>query len=130
MSQHVDPSNHHPRKRKHLHVARPIYTEDAFQMGYTHIDEEITALDKLRNKVHKVNVTPKTVWHFLLRLIPILKWLPAYNLRRDIIGDTLSGLTTAVMRVPQGKKQAEALMLQYYIPEPDNQRHCKNSCNL
>ncbi|XP_030372012.1 solute carrier family 26 member 10 [Scaptodrosophila lebanonensis] len=35
-------------------------------------------------------------------IIPILQWLPQYSLRRDLIGDIISGFTVAIMNIPHG----------------------------
>lgn len=36
-------------------------------------------------------------------MLPLLSWLSQYNIKRDIIGDIVSGCTVAVMHIPQGK---------------------------
>lgn len=40
---------------------------------------------------------------FLLRLIPVLDWLPKYNVKENFFGDLIGGLTVGVLNVPQGK---------------------------
>lgn len=35
-------------------------------------------------------------------LVPVTLWLPKYNCRRDLFGDISSGITVAVMHIPQG----------------------------
>lgn len=54
----------------------------------------------------RTNLTPPTAWQqwvefFLLRL-PILRWLWSYQ-PSYIIGDIISGITVAVMHIPQGE---------------------------
>ena len=39
----------------------------------------------------------------LYDFIPIVKWLPEYPIKKNLIGDFLSGFTIAVMHIPQGK---------------------------
>eukprot|EP01133_Synstelium_polycarpum_P019002 gene19002-22746_t len=48
----------------------------------------------------------KKAIHYLLGLVPILTWLPAYNVKRDLRGDILAGITIGVMLVPQGMAYA------------------------
>jgi len=35
-------------------------------------------------------------------IIPILNWLPKYNVRHDLLNDLVAGFTVAVMHIPQG----------------------------
>ncbi|CAI5453459.1 unnamed protein product [Caenorhabditis angaria] len=39
---------------------------------------------------------------FILDLIPILKWLPNYDFKANLLADFVGGLTVGVMHVPQG----------------------------
>lgn len=44
-------------------------------------------------------------WSFLslfVGIIPIVQWLPRYSLRRDAMGDIVSGITVAIMNIPHG----------------------------
>ncbi|KAK8753769.1 hypothetical protein OTU49_001511, partial [Cherax quadricarinatus] len=34
--------------------------------------------------------------------VPILSWLPSYDFRSSLLGDVLSGITVAIMHIPQG----------------------------
>lgn len=40
--------------------------------------------------------------HVILNLIPVLRWLPKYSLKNDLLGDISAGFTVAVMHIPQG----------------------------
>ena len=33
---------------------------------------------------------------------PVLRWLPAYKVKKNLMGDLISGMTVAVMHIPQG----------------------------
>ena len=50
----------------------------------------------------KAKCTPRRVWSTLLERIPILSWLPKYNIRKNLPGDIISGFTVAIMHIPQG----------------------------
>jgi hypothetical protein len=47
----------------------------------------------------------------VLNLFPILRWLPAYNWKRDFVCDLMSGFTVGVMQVPQGKKKVWSILV-------------------
>ncbi|XP_045113583.1 prestin-like isoform X1 [Portunus trituberculatus] len=38
--------------------------------------------------------------------LPILTWLPSYNLRQSLLGDIIAGVTVAIMHIPQGMAYA------------------------
>lgn len=38
---------------------------------------------------------------FLLRLLPVLEWLPHYSLRTQLLGDVISGLLVGIVAIPQ-----------------------------
>lgn len=40
--------------------------------------------------------------HMLLSFFPILRWLPAYKWKKDFYHDVISGITVAIMHIPQG----------------------------
>ena len=51
--------------------------------------------------------SPSTLRLFVLSHLPILRWLPSYSLRADLIGDLLAGLTVGLMVVPQAMAYAQ-----------------------
>lgn len=34
--------------------------------------------------------------------MPVLKWIPEYPVKKNLVGDIISGITVAVMSIPQG----------------------------
>lgn len=42
----------------------------------------------------------------LLRMVPILQWLPRYSLKENLHADVVTGLTVGIMVVPQGMAYA------------------------
>jgi solute carrier family 26 protein len=44
--------------------------------------------------------------HFLQDLVPITQWLPHYKWHQDFVGDLISGVTVAIMHIPQGMAYA------------------------
>ncbi|XP_042227633.1 solute carrier family 26 member 6-like isoform X2 [Homarus americanus] len=46
------------------------------------------------------------VWRSVVKRVPILGWLPAYNLRANLFGDVVGGITVGIMHIPQGMAYA------------------------
>ncbi|XP_069946170.1 prestin-like isoform X2 [Cherax quadricarinatus] len=46
--------------------------------------------------------SPKCFMSGLTSWLPILSWLPSYDLRSYLLGDIASGITVAIMHIPQG----------------------------
>ncbi|XP_072033240.1 prestin-like [Amphiura filiformis] len=90
-----------PVARTQLEIDRPIYSENKFQEEYNHLEKDDSNLDKLKKIADKIELTPSSLWCFIQRLVPIVKWLPNYKIKSDLVGDTISGITTGIMRVPQ-----------------------------
>lgn len=40
-----------------------------------------------------------------LNKIPLIRCLKEYNIRKNLFGDIISGITVAIMHIPQGKKE-------------------------
>jgi solute carrier family 26, other len=38
----------------------------------------------------------------IFSVCPLLKWLPRYSVKTNIIGDLIAGITTAILHIPQG----------------------------
>ena len=93
-----------PRHRNQIIVSRPIFTEESLQDGYDE-NNSFTTFQKTRRSCGQAlsKVTWRGIGLGLLKTFPIISWLKEYEWRKDIIGDTVSGLTTAVMRIPQGR---------------------------
>ncbi|EPB80893.1 hypothetical protein ANCCEY_00095 [Ancylostoma ceylanicum] len=47
---------------------------------------------------------------FVLDFLPILKWLPRYNIKQNLINDIIGGLTVGIMHIPQGVFAVVSLM--------------------
>ncbi|VDO60672.1 unnamed protein product [Heligmosomoides polygyrus] len=49
-------------------------------------------------------------WKTLLSFLPILQWLPRYNIKDNLLHDMIGGLMVGVMHVPQGSFAVVALV--------------------
>jgi solute carrier family 26 protein len=62
----------------------------------------LSVLEGIRNNYREWKLV-----HFLQDLIPITQWLPHYQWRQDFVGDLISGITVAIMHIPQGKRHIQ-----------------------
>ncbi|XP_070557773.1 prestin-like isoform X2 [Ptychodera flava] len=91
------------RQRLNYHVSRPVYTEMEFQEGYyTPPVDQPTPLQRAQKYFRKqCSCSAQCLKNFVFSKIPILDWLPKYQIRDDLLGDVLGGFTVAVMNIPQ-----------------------------
>uniref|UniRef100_A0A8D0BAN1 Sulfate transporter n=1 Tax=Salvator merianae TaxID=96440 RepID=A0A8D0BAN1_SALMN len=55
----------------------------------------------LKNVKRSCSCTPARAKDFIFSFFPVLKWLPKYNLKEDILGDVMSGIIVGILLVPQ-----------------------------
>ena len=51
---------------------------------------------------------PDWLKSFIVRLFPILDWLPKYSWKANLASDVISGATVAVMHIPQGEQPIQS----------------------
>nr|XP_060621033.1 sulfate transporter [Anolis sagrei ordinatus]XP_060621034.1 sulfate transporter [Anolis sagrei ordinatus] len=49
----------------------------------------------------KCSCTPAIAKDLVFSFLPVLKWLPKYNVKEDLLGDLMSGLIVGILLVPQ-----------------------------
>ncbi|XP_043944454.1 prestin [Protopterus annectens] len=81
-------------------VNRPIFNEALLQ-AQLH-NKEIESKTVCQKLSHHFQCSSKRARSLLYTFIPILKWLPRYPVKEYLLGDVISGLSTAVMQLPQG----------------------------
>lgn len=52
------------------------------------------------------NIKSKNWQSCIVSTVPVIQWLSQYNWREDILPDIISGLTVAIMHIPQGMAYA------------------------
>lgn len=93
---------------KHFHSTVELAVEnDGKQNPYSRIFlEPIEKSTDIKacvvKKVKKTcSCTPAKAKDLIVGFLPVLKWLPKYNLRENILGDAMSGLIVGILLVPQ-----------------------------
>lgn len=78
-------------------VTRKVLKQDELEeiSGYDRHKE--TASQSIRDGIR--NLDYKSI---LYDFCPVLKWLPEYDCQKNLMGDIISGITVAVMHIPQG----------------------------
>ncbi|XP_052410244.1 prestin [Carassius gibelio] len=83
------------------HVERPVFNE-----GY--IDSELLHRKKRTSKsvqrriAEHLRCSSEKAKSVVFGFLPILTWLPSYQLKEYLFGDIVSGISTGVMQLPQG----------------------------
>ncbi|XP_055336026.1 solute carrier family 26 member 10-like isoform X2 [Paramacrobiotus metropolitanus] len=98
--------------RKSIVLRRPIFSQDKFDSSqeFGEHGTPTSPWDKLKryisHQAYKVQHWQPNVFRLLVRFFvntfPILKWLPKYNVRQDLLQDSIAGFTVGVMNIPQG----------------------------
>lgn len=78
-------------------VTRKVLKQDELEKISGYDRHKDTASENLRDRVR--NLEFKSIAH---DLCPVLKWLPEYKCEKNLMGDIISGITVAVMHIPQG----------------------------
>lgn len=96
----------HPEKLD-ITIARKVYDENLLasahgHSGYEESGDKKQYLRSLREKLSSCSCSASGFPSLLARLAPILRWLPKYNLKKDLSADITGGVTVGIMHIPQG----------------------------
>lgn len=110
-----------------IHLERPLYDHETLNQNYDYekpksscklkqrsVDMCYLANVKFVNVIHLFSVVQDAInkvksknWQScVVSTIPVVQWLSQYNWREDILPDIISGLTVAIMHIPQGMAYA------------------------
>jgi MFS superfamily sulfate permease-like transporter len=94
-----------PAPERNIHIRREPQNERHFEAGYVRVVRRRTFRDYLPPEpVRSALIPPRTRWEwldFLLVHVPIVSWLLSYR-PSFLINDIVSGVTVAIMHIPQG----------------------------
>ena len=83
-------------------IDRSVYNEFQFAKKFRKSEQEDNIKAKISASLSGRKCSRGTLLGFILSLIPVLKWLPNYNLKKDLVRDIAGGLTVGIMQIPQG----------------------------
>lgn len=92
------------RARKQITLSRRVYNEHEFRKCYVPKQQSRkrrSAPQKLKKHLCE-NISNLTCRGVLNSWLPILTWLPQYNVKENAVADIAGGLTVAVLHIPQG----------------------------
>jgi len=89
-----------------IRIERKVYDESvpllATQRSTDSSLEKRGYLQTVKTKVSSVSCSKDSFCQWLVDLFPIVRWLPKYNIKRDLVADISGGLTVGIMHIPQG----------------------------
>ncbi|XP_076060912.1 solute carrier family 26 member prestin isoform X2 [Oratosquilla oratoria] len=97
-----------PNDKGDLYIVRPALTLPEVQdnFSYTH-KEKKSVSEKLKKQIKSTfECDIGSVWSLVTQRLPILSWLPKYDVRTSLLGDVIAGCTVAIMHIPQGMAYA------------------------
>ena len=88
-------------------IVRKVYDETFLASSHGHSSsveskEKKQYLHTVQRKLASCSCTASGFSSFLARLAPILRWLPKYNVKKDLSADITGGVTVGIMHIPQG----------------------------
>ncbi|XP_033120337.1 solute carrier family 26 member 6-like [Anneissia japonica] len=90
-------------QREHIHITRPYYTEEEFKLNYEETKlQEQAFKEVVKRKVTNCSCSKESIKKATISFFPIITWLGSYDVRKSLLGDTISGFTVGVLRIPQG----------------------------
>eukprot|EP00794_Sanderia_malayensis_P007107 gene7107-7911_t len=88
---------------KKIEINRCVYNDATFAEKYLK-KKESKANSKFPSCTKKCS--GKKMWAFICSILPVLTWLPKYQMKKDLVRDIAGGLTVGIMQVPQGMAYA------------------------
>ncbi|XP_024869942.1 solute carrier family 26 member 10 [Temnothorax curvispinosus] len=84
-----------------IHLERPLYEHETLNQNYDYEKPKSSLMRDAMNDVKSKN------WQSCVgSTVPVIRWLSRYTWKEDIVPDIISGLTVAIMHIPQGMAYA------------------------
>uniref|UniRef100_A0AC11CIU8 Solute carrier family 26 member 6 n=1 Tax=Ovis aries TaxID=9940 RepID=A0AC11CIU8_SHEEP len=84
-------------RRRDYHVERPLLNQEQLEELGSRSPAPVTLQWRTWFRCSRARAQA-----LLLQYLPVLAWLPQYSVRDWLLGDLLSGLSVAIMQLPQG----------------------------
>ncbi|XP_018399758.1 PREDICTED: solute carrier family 26 member 6-like [Cyphomyrmex costatus] len=84
-----------------IRLERPLYDHEMLNQNYNY---EKPKSSLMQNAIK--NVKSKNWQSCIVSTVPVIEWLSQYNWRENMLPDIISGLTVAIMHIPQGMAYA------------------------
>ena len=100
--------NSAPNQTPDIIITRKVRDESFFAGTQCHssCEESVNVKTFLRVVQRKVSsctcLKAKGVCSFIRRLAPVLRWLPKYSWKEDLLPDITGGITVGIMHIPLG----------------------------
>ena len=92
------------RQRVHFSVERPVLTQPELDEDYDGGPRQMkTTRQRLSMVRDRYRCSVECSKSMLLSFLPFIGIMKNYNIKRDIIGDVVAGLTIGIMQIPQGE---------------------------
>lgn len=84
-------------------IERPVFSQQKFDEGFSPGSRPQTTLrESFLKSCRKCQCSKDCFLGFLYKIMPFIGIMKDYNIRTDLTGDIVSGLTVGIMHIPQG----------------------------
>lgn len=85
-------------------IERPVFSQQKFDEGFSPGSRPQTTLrESFLKSCRKCQCSKDCFLGFLYKIMPFIGIMKDYNIRTDLTGDIVSGLTVGIMHIPQGE---------------------------
>lgn len=85
-------------------IERPVFSQQKFDEGFSPGSRpQTTFRESFLKSCRKCQCSKDCFLGFLYKIFPFIGIMKDYNIRTDLTGDIVSGLTVGIMHIPQGE---------------------------
>ena len=107
-------------------ISRTVLNQEVFDDIYDSRPRPTKTLkDRVKKKKEKCTCNGRNVRRFVFKHLPFINIMKNYNIRTDLINDTIAGCTSGIMQMPQGKILGQTLIFLTSVMVHENFRNFK-----